>query len=38
MRIEIAPVSTVTVAELAAEYLLHLESLVVAGERAERTV
>ena len=35
---ELAPVTTVTVAELVAEYLAHLEALVAAGERAERTV
>ena len=35
---ELAPATTVTVAELVAEYLAHLEALVAAGERAERTV
>lgn len=35
---ELAPVTTVTVAELVAGYLVHLEALVAAGERGERTV
>jgi integrase len=35
---EIAPPSTITLGEFIEEYLAHLDSLVAAGERAERTV